>query len=516
VSYNAANWALSSTFVPKWQPSTAYAAGQQVISPNGDLVSAATAHTSGASFSGLVSAGGNWTVSTTFAIGRQALLETNEDYSKFTAGLPVTSLTGQPYKTRGSNNLSANLPVIESGFLTQGATANAGAYSELGPFAQSINHWGARWKFDTGTVAGAVMCLALMTKSYVDYANQTGNVPQSGPHLIITPNTLQVTVFPSDGSAPVDSGLGVITFAAGLQQDGATMYSVDLYLDNVAGIVYIYAPDGKMYAVQNNSYIGTFPYAYAEPFRNATYTAGMGRAMFKNFWVSSVSDSQIADVAADYWAQPLVKKAVTSASDVGFNLTSTYSVPAGGVTTFSALVPNSKRVHIEASFFIDITAVTGSSQVLIGLQSSGGALYAFTIVAMKVSHSGYCKFILDYGLTEPIGTTFTRKFAFAVTDTVRTDTVTVTSGSATVTDASITAADQGRPVTGTGIPAGSYVGTVTPGTSFLLSSSPTSQVNVNGTASGSSAIIGATAGASTSAALVLKPQVNGSIEVTTI
>jgi hypothetical protein len=455
-------------------------------------------------------------VAALYARGRRALLETNEDYTTFPDGEPVTSLTGQPYNIRGSLNVAENRPVIESGFLTQKFDANQGAYSELGPFAQSINHWGARWKFDTGTVSGAVMCLALMTKSYVDYANLTGNVPQSGPHLIITPGTLQVTVFPTDGSAPVDSGLGVITFAAGLQQDNTTMYSVDLYLDNVSGTVYIYAPDGKMYAVQNNYFINTFPYAYAEPFRNATYTAGMGRAKFKNFWVSSVADSQIADVAADYWAQPLVKKAVTSASDVGFNLTSTYSLPAGGVTTFSALVPQSKKVHIEASFFIDITAVTASSQVLIGLQSSTGALLAFTIVAMKVSHSGYCRFILDYGLTEAIGTTFTRKFAFAVTDTVRTDTVAVTSGSATVSDTTITAADQGRPVTGTGIPANSYVGTVTPGTSFLLSSSPTSQVNVNGTASGSSAIIGATAGASTSAALVLKPQVNGSIDVSTI
>lgn len=72
VTYNAANWNLSTTyasganFVPKWQPSTVYAAGKQVISPAGDVVSAATSHTSGASFSGFVSAGGNWLPSPTF------------------------------------------------------------------------------------------------------------------------------------------------------------------------------------------------------------------------------------------------------------------------------------------------------------------------------------------------------------------------------------------------------------------------------------------------------------------
>jgi hypothetical protein len=52
----------------------------------------------------------------------------------------------------------------------------------------------------------------------------------------------------------------------------------------------------------------------------------------------------------------------------------------------------------------------------------------------------------------------------------RTDTATVTSGSGTVTDSSITWADFGKPVTGTGIPTNAYVGTVTPGTSFVLSS----------------------------------------------
>lgn len=52
----------------------------------------------------------------------------------------------------------------------------------------------------------------------------------------------------------------------------------------------------------------------------------------------------------------------------------------------------------------------------------------------------------------------------------RTDTATVTSGSGTVSDSSITWADFGKPVTGTGIPTNAYVGTVTSGTSFVLSS----------------------------------------------
>lgn len=71
----------------------------------------------------------------------------------------------------------------------------------------------------------------------------------------------------------------------------------------------------------------------------------------------------------------------------------------------------------------------------------------------------------------------------------RMDTATVTNGSDSVADTSITSADQGSVVTGMGIPTGTYVGTVSAGSGFLLSSSATSQVNVFATADGTSVII---------------------------
>ena len=72
----------------------------------------------------------------------------------------------------------------------------------------------------------------------------------------------------------------------------------------------------------------------------------------------------------------------------------------------------------------------------------------------------------------------------------RTDTAVVTSSSATVADTSILTADYGRAVTGVGVPAGTYVGTVTNGVSFLLSSTSGSQNNVNATAPGVAVNIG--------------------------
>lgn len=48
--------------VPKWKPTTAYTAGDKVVSPNGDIVSAITSFTSGASYNAA-----NWNVSASYA-----------------------------------------------------------------------------------------------------------------------------------------------------------------------------------------------------------------------------------------------------------------------------------------------------------------------------------------------------------------------------------------------------------------------------------------------------------------
>ncbi|QDG88878.1 polysaccharide deacetylase family protein [Pseudarthrobacter sp. NIBRBAC000502770] len=54
--------ALSATYVPKWKATTAYFAGDKVLSPNGDVVSSIADHTSGSSFNQA-----NWNLSATVA-----------------------------------------------------------------------------------------------------------------------------------------------------------------------------------------------------------------------------------------------------------------------------------------------------------------------------------------------------------------------------------------------------------------------------------------------------------------
>lgn len=83
-------------------------------------------------------------------------------------------------------------------------------------------------------------------------------------------------------------------------------------------------------------------------------------------------------------------------------------------------------------------------------------------------------------------TTVTLSAANALPQT-RTDAATVTSGSSTVTDASVLSTDKGSAVSGTGIPAGTFVGTVTAGASFTLVDANNRLVNA--TANGTSVTI---------------------------
>jgi hypothetical protein len=56
-SGSATSAALRAAYVPKWKPSTAYASGEFVLNPSGQIVSANTTFTSGTTYSA-----SNWTV----------------------------------------------------------------------------------------------------------------------------------------------------------------------------------------------------------------------------------------------------------------------------------------------------------------------------------------------------------------------------------------------------------------------------------------------------------------------
>lgn len=106
-----------------------------------------------------------------------------------------------------------------------------------------------------------------------------------------------------------------------------------------------------------------------------------------------------------------------------------------------------------------------------------------TLVRVQLSSGAKTAYILPYASPNGIAAATRPTGAHGAGGT---GTVVVTSGSATVTDDQISHADEGRAVSGTGVPVGSYVGvgTVVPGVSFGLSSSATTNIAVNATAPG--------------------------------
>lgn len=73
--------ALAAKFVPKWKATTAYALGDTVLAPDGSIVKAKAAFTSGASYSAA-----NWTSAATYA-GTQAQTELSATFVSLTGTL---------------------------------------------------------------------------------------------------------------------------------------------------------------------------------------------------------------------------------------------------------------------------------------------------------------------------------------------------------------------------------------------------------------------------------------------
>jgi hypothetical protein len=134
--------------VRAWAPYTQYAAGQAVVSPTtGDVVSAATAHTSSASYSGLVSAGGNWNPSTSALANAPVFGAAGYDERTLPA---FTRYTGNPVLTLANQNLAAGKTGATS--ITWPYVVNVGVIPGLSP----INKFYMYYTTDHDTGYGGV------------------------------------------------------------------------------------------------------------------------------------------------------------------------------------------------------------------------------------------------------------------------------------------------------------------------------------------------------------------------
>jgi len=99
----------NATFAAKWQPLTVYAAGFPVLSPNNDLVTAKTAHTSGASFTAA-----NWDLVPTFALANPTLAVTYNGDGSVATTTENGILTTFTYNTDGTVNSQTRAGVTKT------------------------------------------------------------------------------------------------------------------------------------------------------------------------------------------------------------------------------------------------------------------------------------------------------------------------------------------------------------------------------------------------------------------
>jgi Tfp pilus assembly protein PilV len=189
------------------------------------------------------------------------------------------------------------------------------------------------------------------------------------------------------------------------------------------------------------------------------------------------------------WATVVAAGSSTTSATL-YPFTSSYSVWYGdclaeepaSASTVSAVAGGTSSVSISGLVNLTVEPVSNAT----GTTAYPGATVTAT-VADPVSADACPSDVL----TLPTSSTSVTQPEAAVVETSRSDAGSGTTISTDkITDPSIATTDQGKQVTGPGIPAGSYVGTVTAGASFLLWKSPVSSGGTqNATATGTNVTI---------------------------
>lgn len=206
VANSAATMAQSTAgLVPAWKASTAYASGQRVISPGGDIVSAKTSFTTGASYNAT-----NWTAST--QDGRIGAAETNATAAFKNLSAPAngtdinTILTTGHYPITSSTaaNTMLNLPVLYPGTLEVYAPSSAVGYQRYTTFGDITNN----------PLSGVWMRLRQTSTTWnrwwkVGETYLNGNLPATSTNLI------NLDTFKSPGVFTVNNSL-VVSYTTGL------------------------------------------------------------------------------------------------------------------------------------------------------------------------------------------------------------------------------------------------------------------------------------------------------------
>jgi hypothetical protein len=158
-----ARQALGAALVPKWQPATAYAQSEYVLSPSGQVVQAKAAFTSGASYSAA-----NWNVVSDPALAGKGSQQVKPGRFFFAASPGASGTIATTNGRLTATPVFFAKPVtIDALFAEVTAAGNAGAQVCLGIYADDGTGDPGALLVDGGTVAADAVAVAQVTFSAI-------------------------------------------------------------------------------------------------------------------------------------------------------------------------------------------------------------------------------------------------------------------------------------------------------------------------------------------------------------
>lgn len=269
--------ALNATYVLYWKPNTAYVAGQRVISPNSDVVSAKVDFTSGASY-----VAANWDLSSTFAAKsvETTKLDKTEAATTYVGYLDIPVNARNPaYGVAANGNLSTGGGTDDTAALNAAISAALAAKKSLYIPSGTYRTTDMLDLRGVPTYGDGTGLTTLMSTDNTD-----GVVLVGGGGAYLAKMTIQHFSLPDSATVLVPDGVGIR-----VQKLGDRSKLEQLHIRNVTAGIYSYEPVGD---TTNYCYSASFEEIRVERFTHwAGYIRGFGAGntgcVFKNLYAQN-------------------------------------------------------------------------------------------------------------------------------------------------------------------------------------------------------------------------------------
>lgn len=270
-------------------------------------------------------------------------------------------------------------PAIVGGGMTYSSIpASGGASYPMLQMEGTGRRIGAKFRFgvssDPGSSAAGLIFWA------EDISTTYPSIPDTPNHFTINPNGWTWGYFVGTVLTNIASG----TFTTPLAMDGTTVHTAEVIIDPEASTAFLFLPDGSVRSVTHST-IKTInaPYACWEIYR---ITGTEPVVTFDEVWADDRAAGETALVRALVALPPIRKVNNYSPGSLTQYVMATSGTAPGSLfdavnASVTFVIPQSGRMHIEASFYLSVTA---AAQIYMGLYN-GNSLIGYSRVTDDVS-----------------------------------------------------------------------------------------------------------------------------------